>query len=302
VRRPADPAFTTEGAFYKGNIHTHSTRSDGARDPAAVCALYRDAGYDFLALTDHFLARWDYPIVDTTPFRTAGFTTILGAEVHAPATLLGEAWHILAVGLPADFVPPAADETAPALAWRCHAAGAFLAIAHPAWYGLTTADAAMLPMAHAVEIYNHTSQVRTDRGDSTGLVDQLLAEGRRLTVCAVDDAHLHCNDALGGFVMVKAPANTPEALLDALRNGRFYSSQGPLIETVTVTDDTVQITAAGPVSAIIALGRGSAAEQRVETGLTSASLPLARFRTGGYVRVVLVDEKGRRAWTNPVWL
>lgn len=302
MRRPADPAFTTEGVFYKGNIHTHSTRSDGARDPAAVCALYRDAGYDFLALTDHFLARWNYPIVDTTPFRTAGFTTILGAEVHAPATLLGETWHILAVGLPADFAPPAADETAPALAWRCHAAGAFLAIAHPAWYGLTTADAAMLPMAHAVEIYNHTSQVRTDRGDSTGLVDQLLAEGRRLTVCAVDDAHLHCDDALGGFVMVKAPANTPEALLDALRSGRFYSSQGPLIEAVSFTEDTVEITASGPVSAIIALGRGSAAEQRVGTGLTDASLPLARFRTGGYVRLVLVDDKGRRAWTNPVWL
>jgi len=302
VRRPADPAFTADGAFYKGNIHTHSTRSDGARDPAAVCALYRNAGYDFLALTDHFLARWNYPIVDTTPFRTDGFTTILGAEVHAPATQLGETWHILAVGLPADFAPPAAGETAPALAKRCHAAGAFLAIAHPAWYGLTTADAAMLPMAHAVEIYNHTSQVRTDRGDSTGLVDQLLAEGRRFTICAVDDAHLHCHDALGGFVMVKAPANTPEALLDALRKGHFYSSQGPLIEAVTFTDDTVEITASAPVSAIIALGRGSAAEQRVGAELTSASLPLTRFRTGGYVRLVLVDAKGRRAWTNPVWL
>ena len=74
-----------------------------------MCALYRDAGYDFLALTDHFLPKYGFPIVDTRPFRTNRFTTLLGAEVHAPATELGEMWHILAVGLPADFAPTPAD-------------------------------------------------------------------------------------------------------------------------------------------------------------------------------------------------
>jgi hypothetical protein len=42
-RRMLDP-FAGPGRFYKGNLHTHSTRSDGAHDPATVCALYRDAG------------------------------------------------------------------------------------------------------------------------------------------------------------------------------------------------------------------------------------------------------------------
>ena len=74
---PNDPSFTAPGRFWKGNIHTHSTRSDGMRDAADVCATYREAGYDFLALTDHFLAKFGFPIVDTRPFRTPGFTTIL---------------------------------------------------------------------------------------------------------------------------------------------------------------------------------------------------------------------------------
>ncbi len=154
---PNDPAFASPGRFFKGNIHTHSTRSDGAKGPEEVCAIYRDAGYDFLAITDHFLPKYGFPIVETQPFRTSSFTTILGAEVHAPATSLGEIWHILAVGLPRDFHRAADDETGPALASRCVAAGAFVAIAHPAWYALTSADAATLPDAHSVEIYNHTS-------------------------------------------------------------------------------------------------------------------------------------------------
>src|SRR5260221_4268192 len=183
-----DP-FSGGGRFYKGNLHTHSTRSDAVRSPEQVCVLYREAGYDFLALTDHFLARYDFPIVDTREFRTNSFTTLLGAEVHAPATSLGEIWHILSVGLPLDFAPTPPEEHGVELAARCAAAGAFVAIAHPAWYGLTIEDGEALASAHAVEVYNHTSAVRTDRSDGWGLLDALLARGRRLFACATDDAH-----------------------------------------------------------------------------------------------------------------
>ena len=107
--RPAPPmsldVFQNPGRFFRGNLHTHSNRSDGMLAPEAVAAHYREAGYDFLALTDHFLPRYDFPIVDTRPFRTNRFTTILGAEVHAPANSHGEVWHILSVGLPEDFPP-----------------------------------------------------------------------------------------------------------------------------------------------------------------------------------------------------
>lgn len=295
-----DPAFENPGRFFKGNIHTHSTRSDGALPVDAVCAAYREQGYDFLALTDHFLQKYNFPIVDTRPFRTNSFTTILGAEVHAPATALGERWHVLAVGLPEDFAATADDETGPALATRCVEAGAFVAIAHPTWYGLTLADAASIPDAHAVEIYNHTSHVRTDRGDATHFVDQMLAEGRRATLIAVDDAHFHCDDAFGGFVMVKAEANEPEALTAALKAGAFYSSQGPIIHAVRFDGDAVEVECSD-ARAIMALGRASKATQLRGDGLTRARLDLSGFAKGGYVRLVVADAQGRRAWTNPVW-
>lgn len=297
---PADPAFAAPGRFLRGNLHTHSTRSDGAREPDEVCAYYRDAGYDFIALSDHFLPKYAFPVTDTRGHRGGGFTTLLAAEVHTTATALGEMWHLLAVGLPPDFPATVAGEHGPQLAARCRAAGAWVVIVHPGWYALTAQDAATIPDAHAVEVYNHTSQLRTDRGDGSYLVDQLLAAGRRITLCASDDAHFHCDDTLGGWVMVKAEANDPDLLLQALKAGRFYSSQGPEIEHVAYGDDHVEVVCS-PARAVIALGRGSAAVQEVGEGLTRVRLPRAPLDRGGFVRIVVADAAGRRAWTNPHW-
>lgn len=296
---PQDLAFAAPGRFWKGNIHTHSNASDGVRTPEEVCATYREAGYDFLALTDHFLAKYGFPVVDTRPFRTHGFTTILGAELHAPATALGEMWHILAVGLPSEFAPTTAGETGPQLAARAIAAGAFVAIPHPGWYALTMADANTLEGAHAVEVYNHTSQLRTERGDGVYLADQLLAEGRRVTLIAVDDAHFVCPDAFGGWVMVKAEANEPDALLAALKAGQFYATQGPAIHDITWEEDSVEITCS-PAASIMVLGRGSRAAQSVAPLQTRARLSVAALRAGGFARVVVADAQGRRAWSNPI--
>jgi len=297
---PIDPAFAAPGRFWKGNIHTHSTLSDGCRSPEAVCATYREAGYDFLSLTDHFMAKYGFPLADTRPFRAPGFTTLIGAELHAPATALGEIWHILAVGLPFDFAPLAEGEDGPALAARAIAAGAFVALPHPCWYGLTEADAAAIPGAHAVEVYNHTSQLRTERGDSVQYADALLAGGRRIGLIAVDDAHFACMDAFGGWLMVKAEANEPEALLAALKAGAYYATQGPLIHDIAWGADSVEVVCS-PAASVMVLGRGSRAAQVVEPGTTRATLPLEKLRGGGTARIVVADAQGRRAWANPVW-
>jgi histidinol phosphatase-like PHP family hydrolase len=89
-----DPVFAVPGRLLKGNIHTHSNRSDGQRVSEDVVDTYRRGGYHFTALTDHFMTRYGFPIVDTRRIRT-----LLRAEVFAPATLLGEIWYIRAVGL-----------------------------------------------------------------------------------------------------------------------------------------------------------------------------------------------------------
>ncbi len=293
--------FPAHKRFWKGNLHTHSTLSDGALLPEEVCRKYREAGYDFLALTDHFQARYNYPVADTRAFRTATFTTIAGAEVHAPATLLGHQWHILAVGLPYDFAPNYKDETGPQLARRCADAGAYVAIAHPAWYGLTEIDAATIPSAHAVEVYNHTSHIWTDRGDGWYLLDRLCNDGHTLNACATDDAHFHTDDAFGGWVMVSAEANDPALLVEALKAGHYYSSQGPIIHDIVIEGSFVNITCS-KAKAIMLLGRGSCSNPWLEPGQTQARLSLKPFEKSGWFRVTVIDDAGKRAWSNPVAL
>ena len=295
-----DP-FALPGRFYKGNLHTHSNRSDGALEVEAVCSAYRAAGYDFIALTDHFLHRYGHPIVDTRALRDDRFTTIIGAELHLPATALGETWHILAVGLPLDFAPPSDGETASAIARRAREAGAFVTIVHPAWYGLTAEDAAMIPDAHAIEVYNHTSAVKTDRGDGTALFDQLLAQGRRITACATDDAHFSEPDHFGGWVMVKAEANEPEALLAALKAGHFYSTQGPELRDVRVEDGHLIVESSAVVS-VVALGHGTGAKAVHGHSMTRAEVPLDRVLNSPWIRAAVIDAAGKRAWSNPIWV
>ncbi|MBN9887654.1 PHP domain-containing protein [Salipiger abyssi] len=301
-------AFTAPGRFWRGNLHTHSDRSDGVLPPQEVCRRYRAEGYDFIALTDHFIGAYGYPITDTTPFRSNTFTTIPGAELHSGAMANGELWHILAVGLPEDFNAPDApgfhpvdgQESGPEIAARARAAGAFVAIAHPQWSGLTLADARSIDAAHAVEIYNHGCAIGCDRADGAQTADLLLSEGRQLSLIATDDAHFSEPDHFGGWVMVKAEANDPDLLLDALKRGDFYSSQGPELRGMTLEADVVQVECSA-VSTVIVQGRGSAATALHGASMTQAELPLERLRNSPWLRVTVIDRAGKRAWSNPVW-
>lgn len=301
--------FTAPGRFFRGNLHTHSNVSDGALPPEEVCRRYRDQGYDFIALTDHFVGRYGYPIVDTTGFRSDRFTTILGAELHSGAQANGEIWHILAVGLPADFAPSRApdfrpvedQETGPELAARAAAAGAFVAIAHPQWSGLTLADARSLEAAHAVEVYNHGCRVGCDRADGFAIADLLLTEGRQLSLIATDDAHFTEPDHFGGWVMVKAAENSPEALLAALKAGHFYATEGPEIRRIEIVGDALEVECSAAATVILQ-GRGSAAVARHGQSMTRVRLPLdGRCAASPWLRVTVVDAAGRRAWSNPHW-
>jgi hypothetical protein len=305
------PPFSTPGRFWRGNLHTHCDRSDGASTAERVIEAYKRMGYDFLQLSDHFLARFDWPITDTRAFRSNSFTTLIGAELHAMGTEVGELWHILAAGLPLDFPAPKPAETGPQLAARARAAGAFIAIAHPAWSQLRIGDGRALDAAHAVEIYNHGCAVETDRGDGFYLLDALLDEGRRLTAIATDDAHFKHgdHDAFGGFIEVKAESLDPDALLEALKAGHFYASQGPRLLDVDFSPEEIRVDCS-PVNSIALLTGTSRALSRIGSHITSANFDIANVAKQAWAdpgaakwfRVVVIDAAGRRAWTNPIWL
>ena len=295
--------FAKPGNFYKGNLHTHSTLSDGKLTPEEVCRTYYEAGYDFIALTDHFMKQFNYPVADTRDFRTDTFTTLLGAELHAGRTELGQLWHILAVGLPLDFAASWEDETGPEIAARALNEGAFVAAAHPQWYGLTEADVLSLGPIHAIEIFNGTSVDHNDRADSWYIADLMYTRGHRYSACATDDAHFFSEreDFALGWVHVKSETLDPDSLLEALKSGDYYSSTGPQIYDVRIEPEDRVVIRCSPAERIFITGAGPSAVSVTGRGLRGAELSLKRFR-GQYFRVVVRDAYGRQAWSNPVWL
>ena len=302
--------FSSPGRFWRGNIHTHSTLSDGTFTPEKVIEAYQDAGYDFLQLSDHFVEHYNWPIADTRKFRTKNFTTLLGAELHALKTSVGELWHIVAAGLPLDFEPCGENESGVEIANRAAKAGAFISIAHPAWSLLTIEDGLTMDMAHSVEIYNTGCDRECNRGDGTYLLDQLLNRGKRLSANASDDAHFKHgdHDAFGGWVHVKAPSLDPEEILESLKAGQFYSSQGPQIHALSISDGQVHIECS-PVTSIAIVGGNSRTATRIGHAMTSASLNLSELEVSWvptppspWIRLIIADHAGKRAWSNPIWL
>ena len=301
--------FSTPGRFWRGNLHTHSNLSDGALPLDDVVNRYKAVGYDFITMSEHFIHHFNYPIADTRHLRGNDFTTILGAELHAPVTSAGEWWHILAAGLPLDFAPVQPNETGPQIAKRAADAGAFVGIAHPAWSQLTIEDGRALSFAHAVEIYNHGCAVECDRGDGFYLLDQLLNEGHKhLTAFATDDAHFKSADHFGGWVHVKAESLDPDLLLAALKRGDYYSSQGPQFHNITLDGHELTVTCS-PVDTIAVVCGISRTVVKMGRAITGATLDLRKLedgwmmqKTSPWFRVVLIDNAGKRAWSNPVWV
>jgi hypothetical protein len=307
--------FAKPGRFYRGNIHMHSTRSDGRRTMEEVLCDYRSRGYDFVSLTDHFLPNDHFrkgepgfiTVSDTRAFDRDDFITILGAELHGPAMENGEIWHIVAVGLPLDFEPLRPGETGPEVARRAADLGAFVALAHPYWNVVSETDAlSIVDLLDAVEIYNHGCEVEVTRGHGLHMAEMLLNKGHRVNLYAADDSHFKHQrgtfmDAFGGWVQVKAESLTADAILAALKAGDFYCSTGPEIHNIELSGGTIRV-ACSPVETILVSGIGATFRRAHDVSLIDFEADISDMKETPYVRVTVVDADGHSAWSNPIWL
>jgi len=298
-----------EGRFFRGNLHCYSNLSDGRWAPEDVIAAYRDAGYDFLCLSDHFEAEYGWGVTDTRPLRDEHFTTIVGAELSSAPWDDRDCYWVTAAGLPLDFEAPRAGDHAEAIT-RAREAGAFVVMLHPGLNNLPLAAAERSPVlnaVHAVEIYNHNGAMAAipDRADGAYMLDGLLENGRKLLVNAGDDAHFgHPSDRYGGWIEVHSERIDPELLLTSMKAGRYYSTQGPSIHALLVDGDRLLVETSEAYAINVTTGGDrwqSGDERHNPTGsIHEAEFDLTPFR-GSYCRVTVVDSAGKRAWSNPIW-
>ncbi len=293
----SESAFDVPGRWLKGNLHLHTTASDGELTPQEAVDGYCEHGYDFLAITDHDT------VVDVETLDPGGMTLLPGVEIAPRGGELGQTIHVVGIGAteqPSKFEDDSAQDAIDRLAEITQ----FHFVAHPSWSSLTHRDILPLEGIMGLEVFNTTCRRGIGRGTSEVQWDALLARGKRLFGLAVDDAHVHYDDLYGGWVMLRAEEPSPEAIYRALRAGHFYASSGPTIESVEFDGDTVHIECS-PATECFAIcpapGRGWTNWRHGGGRELATEFDLQMKPGTDPVRIVLVDELGRRAWTNPFW-
>jgi hypothetical protein len=299
------PPFDQDTPLYRGNLHGHSNLSDGQKTCAEVINAYQGLGYDFIAISDHL---WDDPsfasttVTDASDMDSADFITIPSAELHCLGKRYDQdgLWHIVANGLPLDFKTASREETITTLIARAREAGAYVSIAHPEWHGVTTDEALMASSADAVEVFNYSAAIECGRGLGIGTADILLHEGKRISFTATDDSHFRSQDFGGGWIMVGADDLTPSSLVNAIKDGRHYSSTGAEIHALLMEGDELHV-ACSPANHIVVSGIGYAALSAHGNNMTYADFDLNDLASP-YFRVTVIGTNGQMAWSNPFWL
>ncbi len=286
--------FETSGNWYKGNLHCHTTRSDGRVTPDERVRDYAEHGYDFLALTDH-------ERVTTVPNNPTDMTLITGGEFSAANPWGGPGFHVVGLGVPSHLLvlpDMAVQEVLDAI----RQAGGIAIVAHPYWCGLTMKDFDRLDGFVAIEIFNTDCMHGIGKGLSTVHWDNLLASGWKGWGIACDDAHFADIDTYGGWIMVKAPSKSPDDILAAITDGTFYATTGPTIHSAVRTAEgfSVECSEVDWVTFIADRSKGCRVCPEDGSQITSASMELRGSES--YVRIECVSRLSGTAWTNPFFI
>jgi YD repeat-containing protein len=292
--------FDAAGEWLRGNLHCHSTLSDGHRTPAEVARAYSAAGYDFLAITDHYEERWDWSITEPSDVDT-DLVLLRGAELSSSDWSDADVFWVVAVGLNAPLQRSANGEQPSAVIEAAHRSGAFIGLVHPRLSDVSEHQALGLTHLHAIEIYDQGSVYFDNRPDGWATCEALLAAGRRISAFAADDNHFDQPwEGFQAWVEVRAERD-PESIVEALKVGDYYSTQGPLIHSIETSPQAITLRF-DPARAVIAQTRDwRLTRKEVGNGITSATFNTAAF-AGDYVRFTIIDDNGLRAWSNPHWL
>jgi hypothetical protein len=309
ARRVEESRKSFPWTFWRGDCHSHTHHSDGIGTVAETAESAKAAGLDFQFVTDH------WGITQAPECRKHGLW--VGQE---PVT---QYHHMGVLGLDHAFTPKMnfLEDLAEAASL-----GATVFVPHPTgWWPVTVYSEEQkraleeLPDPFLMEICNGASNIVNafDYTDESAqeLWDHLLTMGRRVHAMGNTDAH--APHAIGMvWNSVYAEQCEQEAILAALRAGRSFVSDAPLIhiglgeaemgQTAQPSDrrSTLKITAVDSrgLASVRVVGDSEPLEQWLLNGETVLTKSL-RIPRGvrRYVRAEVRSRDGRQAFSNPIY-
>lgn len=294
--------------WFKGNLHTHTTESDGDADPEWVANWYKEHGYDFLVLSDHNHRTILEQEID-------GLLMVPGEEVTAQIKMGKIPIHINGIGVSRVVEPTDGNDivgTIQANVNSIREAGGIAQINHPNFrWAFDHTHISQVRGASLIEVHNShpANNILGAPGKPSDeeIWDMVLSSGVVLFGTATDDSHNYqdwlpnLSNPGRGWVMVAAEDLSADSIVEALTTGDFYSSTGVTLisEETTKTEITIEIKEERDhiYKTIFSGLNGDVLSQSVGT---SATYKITGNET--YVRATIYSSSGQKAWTQPVFV
>lgn len=286
--------------YLKGNIHTHSTNSDGMYSIPELLEIYQN--YDFLGITDHnkfCQEKYDKDIILLPGIESS---CIYGKDryvhfncfIKKNKDVLDQMQYYKTI-----------DELQKDIN-KLRNNYSIIQLNHPLFSRLLDTEWLQISGYDMIEVYNHK-----DYSDEYGLYNSeqlirtLLNHHKKFYVTAGDDFHgpykRTLNDkCFGGYIMVEAEKEA-SSILASIKDGKFYATMGPIILDYRLCGNKLKIETS-PVQRIIFYSNMRHCKNiysDMGEDITTGEYTLCGEEY--YVWVKIVDASGKIAWAQPIY-
>lgn len=310
--------LSKEGNFYKANLHSHTTFSDGTLTPEQSKQAYQNQGYSIIAFTDHRVYKNHKHLNDDNFLAIAGYEIDINEKDKDWS--IAKTYHInLYDTNPNKNIEEKEKTPLPEQDYKdfeklnnyisdMKKLGFIACYNHPFWSLQNYDDMKCLKGFWGMEIYNYGCEHDGLYGYNPQSYDEMLRLGNKMYCVSTDDNHnmepfdSPLCDSFGGFTMIKANNLTYENIIDSLLKGNFYSSMGPEIKELYIENDILYIKTSS-VEKIFVITQGRHCyKQLAKKGefITEASFKLSGKE--GFIRISIRDNYGLYASSNGYFL
>jgi hypothetical protein len=331
-----------EKKYYKTNLHSHSTHSDGRLTLEENIKAYKEKGYNIYAVTDHC-----YMENFHEKFTTKDFVVINGYENaiwksekfieddKIRGTLPVYHFNFFAkdpnnqamVGITKDgyyrfhekVLHPENEkseyyggkfaelnysvDSVNEMIEQANKAGFLVQYNHPVWSLNEPEDFLGFKGLWALEIYNSECVATGYNDENPYIYDLMLRDGQRICVTADDDNH-SWQSMFDGFTMIGANELTYKGVIEAMERNDLYASTGPTIDYIYYEDGKFFVKCSNAVSIKMSTATRHARKVVAKDGeITTAVFDdFDVFDDFKYYRFEITDKTGKKAYTRAYFI
>lgn len=321
--------------YFKTALHVHTDVSDGFWSPAELKACFKEDGFSCVAFSDHNL------IVDHSDLNEEDFLALTAYEMSLrddnPNGWYSKNIHINVLAKRADHLwqaakPPKLYKNSPRyvdqvevvdrecpftmegineFVAESNKAGFLCTYNHPDSRTVGDEDV-VLTGFWGIEVFNYDAYHSGNPSYNDDKFQRMLLRGENVFPIISDDCHSK-RSFRGSGLWVGAKELTYEAMIEALEKGDFYSTNGPQIHSLTLDDEGFLHVTCSEIMQASLLSHHNFMQMQPPYGerspVTQVKFDINRWlgsvteedRDRAFIRLVLTDATGKRAYTRAYW-